>query len=179
MALFKDALSYTLANEGGFTLGEGDAGGVTNFGITQEDYSKWLKEPASVEDVKNMTVQAASDIYFGFYWCPLSLDGLASPVATCIFDMGVNFGIVRGAMFAQQANNMQQATSKLKILIVDGHIGPISATSLGNVVPSTFILSYYQLVHAHYMGIVQNNPGDQQFLAGWLARASRLFTLCP
>jgi lysozyme family protein len=46
-----------------FTNHAADPGGPTKFGITQETLSRYLKRPASVDDVRNLTLETASQVY--------------------------------------------------------------------------------------------------------------------
>ena len=58
---FQEALKFVLPHEGGYNMVKGDK--PTNYGITQDVYSKYIGRPASIDDMKNMPVEHAQDIY--------------------------------------------------------------------------------------------------------------------
>lgn len=173
MSDFDSALQYVLDNEGGFTDDPEDSGGATNFGITHEDLSNFLGHAVSTDDVRNMTLDTASQIYRQCYWNPMRLDEVASsPIATAIFDTGVNRGISIGAKYAQRVCNQEGAS-----LSVDGSIGPLSLAAINSTPPAVFIQDYYDLVKAGYDAIIANRPSQRVFQNGWMARAKKLLTL--
>lgn len=173
MADFNKALVYTLVNEGGFSDDSNDFGGATNFGITREDFSRWLRRPATVQDVKKMTESDAEQIYYSWYFTPLNILNVVSQgITTSIFDMGVNLGLHSSAAIAQTALNTLGFN-----LIADGSIGPVTLSALNLVNPNAFIRDFHDLVRDHYSTIVANDPTQEVFLKGWMNRCDRLLTL--
>lgn len=172
MANFNDAIDFTLQNEGGFSDNPNDSGGATNFGITQETYSRFVGRPVSVEEVKAMPLQDAKTIYERSYWAPLDLNNFAyQPSATALFDMGVNLGVVTAARLAQEA------CCDVGInLVVDGILGATSCEKINQLGPD-FMTPFHTRVVSHYEQIVANNPKDHVFLGGWMNRANKLLTL--
>ncbi len=59
-----------------------DPGGETNIGISKRKYPK--------EDIKNMTVASAKEIYFIDYWKKFGCDTLEWPMNLIVFDTAVN-----------------------------------------------------------------------------------------
>lgn len=175
MGIFSSCIQYVLDNEGGYTDDPNDSGGPTNFGITQDDLSRWIARPASVDDIKQLSLKVAEQIYFKWYWSPLGLNFINNnAICTCIFDTGVNEGLVFAARFAQlSANNC----GINPLLEVDGQIGDLSEKAINNCDPSEFVNNYASLVKKRYQNIVDGNPSQHVFLNGWLARANRLLTL--
>lgn len=168
-----DAFAYLLVDEGGYTNDPNDSGGPTNWGITQGDYSRWLKRPASIPEVRAMTKKVAEQIYSDYYWMPMGLDKIVdSKKATALFDVGVVCGIYQGQIMAQRACNSIGAG-----LVPDGHIGPLSIQAINQAAPSLFIRDMSSQVESRFRGIVANNPKDEVFLRGWVARARRLLSL--
>jgi hypothetical protein len=98
---FQEALKFTLAHEGGFNAQKHDK--PTNYGITQDVYSKYIGKPASIDDMKNMPVEHAHEIYRTQYWNPIQKYNLDVKPAVVAFDTAVN----QGPTFA---NNMLKQT---------------------------------------------------------------------
>ena len=98
---FQEALKFTLAHEGGFNAQKHDK--PTNYGITQDVYSKYIGKPASIDDLKNMPVEHAHEIYRTQYWNPIQKYNLDVKPAVVAFDTAVN----QGPTFA---NNMLKQT---------------------------------------------------------------------
>lgn len=168
VAQFEQTIGYTLENEGGFVDNRFDSGRATNMGITEATLSAYLGRQATVEDVRNMSLETAKAIYVMHYWHPLNLDAVASqPIATAIFDMGVNFGPLLAAEMAQEAVGVT----------VDGDIGPQSLTALNTADAKVFMRNFVAIVKAHYDHLVREIPKDRVFYVGWMRRADRLLTL--
>jgi lysozyme family protein len=167
-AVIEKSLPYVLTNEGGFSDEENDAGGATNYGITHDDLAQFLGHSVSTSDVKNMTLATATEIYKKLYWDVLDLDQIIDQnVATCIFDMGVNFGNSIAVKFSQQVCNVT----------VDGHLGPITIAAINKQSRENFIRSFENLCEHRYNNIVASRPSQMVFYRGWMARAKRLLTL--
>ena len=98
---FQEALRFVLPHEGGYNSVKGDK--PTNYGITQDVYSKYIGRPASIDDMKNMPVEHAHEIYRTQYWNPLQKHNLDIKPAVVAFDAAVN----QGPTFA---NNMVKRT---------------------------------------------------------------------
>lgn len=181
MSTMEKSIDYVIENEGTeYTDDENDSGGPTRYGITQEDLSRYLGRSASPQEVRNMDRQTAELVYLRFYWGPMHLDFLSDQkIATAVFDIGVNRGIVRGIKYAQQSYNSlaHQTASSASLLVVDGHIGPKTILALNGVSRKSFIQNYCKLVVAGYVAIIDNNPTQEEFRDGWMNRAKRLLTL--
>lgn len=171
--LFDRAIEYVLKNEGGYVWDPDDAGGPTNFGITQSTLSRHRGHPVSPADVKNLSLTEAKEIYFGGYWEPLGLGPVhAVAIATCILDTGVLYGVHIGATFAQRACN-----SLGESLVVDGQIGPRSIAALNSVDVKSFVKTYVANIHARIDSIIRAKPRNEKFRKGWENRADKLLSL--
>jgi len=85
MADFRTAIELVLKHEGGYTAGlAGDPGGETNFGISKRQYPKL--------DIKNLTKEAAIEIYRKDYWADW-MGELDQQLANCLLDSAVNQGV--------------------------------------------------------------------------------------
>lgn len=172
-AVFEQAFAYTVGNEGKYSNDKNDSGGPTMYGITQRDLSKWLGRPASVQEVKDMSLDTARAIYKRDYWAPLACDNIASSgIALCMFDIGVVRGIGVPPKYAQQICNEHGAH-----LVEDGHLGPLSLAAINAVEPSIFITDFSHHAEAGFRAIVAASSSQAGFLKGWVNRARRLLTL--
>jgi hypothetical protein len=82
---FPRAITFVLSHEGGYTSGsDGDPGGETKWGISKRSHPN--------EDIKNLTVERAKEIYLEEYWKPIA-DTLPFPCDVVAFDAAVNQGM--------------------------------------------------------------------------------------
>jgi lysozyme family protein len=82
---FDTAFEKLIGHEGGYTPGKGDPGGETKYGVSKRSY------PA--EDIPNLTLERAKEIYRRDYWSPSGCDTVPEPIKFDLFDMAVNSGI--------------------------------------------------------------------------------------
>jgi lysozyme family protein len=165
---FNQAFAYTVGNEGKYTNDRFDSGGPTNWGITQADYAQFKGRSVSIQEVKDMPLEDARQIYYRRYWLPLSLSQIShNGVAICMFDIGVVRGIGVPPIYAQQICGVT----------VDGHIGPITLAAINAMEPSSFITAFAAKTRNGFLGIVARRPTQLKFIKGWLRRAARLLTL--
>jgi len=92
---YEICLPLLLAHEGGYTNHPSDPGGPTNFGITIDDYRRYVKPDATAADVRGMKLSEAKSIYRSIYWDAQRCDELPPGVDYVIFDYGVNSGLGR------------------------------------------------------------------------------------
>jgi hypothetical protein len=81
---FDAAITFVLSHEGGYSFDQDDPGGETKFGISKRSHPN--------EDIKNLTVERAKEIYLEEYWVPVS-DALPYPADFVAFDAAVNQGV--------------------------------------------------------------------------------------
>ena len=102
--LFKKALAFVLAREGGYVNDSDDRGGATNKGITQRTYDGWLKSKGlQHKDVKNITNDEVAEIYYKNYWLKAGCNKMSKVFAVISFDTAVNMGVGRVKQFLQYA----------------------------------------------------------------------------
>ncbi len=92
---FDVAFDRLMGNEGGYTTGEGDPGGETNWGISKRSYPD--------ENIKTLTRDQAKAIYLRDFWNRIHADELADGVAFQAFDFAVNSGIEASVRCLQRA----------------------------------------------------------------------------
>jgi lysozyme family protein len=152
MATFDAAIDFVLSNEGGLSNAAGDAGGLTNYGISQAAYPNL--------DIKNLTREAAGAIYRRDYW---RYDAINSQrVATKLFDAHVNMGPVRAGRLMQQALGAIEAGP----IVADGIVGSATIEAI-NAADEDKLMDEFKARLAKYYSEL-NQP---EFLLGWLRRA--------
>lgn len=154
MANFQEAIEKTLAHEGGYVNDPDDAGGETNFGISKRSF------PA--EDIKNMTIERAKEIYRVNYWNPVKGDQIENQqVAESIFDFAVNAGTVPAIVLAQRVVDVED----------DGKIGPVTIQEINKFNASHFLAAYTVEKVRRYTEIVKRHPKKIKYYLGWIDRA--------
>lgn len=125
------ALKKVLAHEGGYTNHQSDPGGPTNFGITINDYRRYIKANGTADDVRKMKLADAAKIYRARYWDIQHCDEMPSGVDYAMFDYGVNSGVGRSQKVLQRILKVQ----------VDGIIGAKTLAALKAQDPQFIILA--------------------------------------
>jgi hypothetical protein len=82
---FDKIIRHLLEFEGGYVNDPDDPGGETKYGISK---SAWPKE-----DIKNLTVERASEIYRVSYWNAIKGDELPDKIDFCVMNAAVNSGV--------------------------------------------------------------------------------------
>lgn len=108
MNSFNRAFQELIGHEGGYVNHPNDPGGETKYGITKRTYP--------MEDIRNLTLERAKEIYKRDFWDPLHGDELPWLVAFNLFDAAVNHGRGTAIRLMQRASEVAD----------DGIIGPIT-----------------------------------------------------
>ena len=153
---FTSAINFVLAEEGGLTNDARDPGGLTNFGIDQQDHPD--------VDIRHLTRDDAIEIYRTSYWLKVRCDQLPPYLAVMHFDTAVNEGLGAAAELLQESVG---AT-------VDGHIGPKTLAAAHDANPRDAIdeyasgrmFAYGQMAEFHHDG------------RGWSRRLMACHRLC-
>ncbi len=161
---FSQAVAYVLQDEKGFVNDPDDSGGATNFGITRGTLSLYLDRPATVEDVKNLTVETAKLIYRMRYWDTIHLGFITQPlIATVMLDAAVLFGPVISVLYAQKAIK----DCGIFKLVVDGFIGPETIGVLNMINENAFLRSFSDVLKARIVVVVASRPSNAKYRDGW------------
>lgn len=178
---------FTLDHEGGLCEDKDDPGGITKYGVDYRmllNLSKiksnhaWLYDlnvrlPVTRNSIVLLTKDQAKGIYQRVVWNPLGLNRFAYPIASVLFDAGVNHGNKKSVEFMQKAYNKHFNGN----LAVDGILGPKSATAFlqDNTVKinklADMALEERALWFARHVATV---PTSKKFLKGWLNRVNDL-----
>lgn len=82
---FEIAVEEVLGLEGGYVNNPADPGGETNWGISKKAFPN--------VDIKNLSRNAAKDLYKAHYWDPIASYHLQGKFATIAFSCAVNQGV--------------------------------------------------------------------------------------
>lgn len=93
-------MTFVFGEEGGYVNDPNDPGGETNYGISKRAYP--------LVDIKNLTRQAAQEIYHRDYWNPINGDGLDPNLACVAMDAAVNHGVSRALTWLHQTSDWQE-----------------------------------------------------------------------
>ena len=143
---FDYCFSQVIKSEGGYSNDLNESGGPTKHVRTGADLRRY-KRDATMQDIKDLSVSRAKDIYKFRYWDSLHCDDLSSGVDYTVFDYGINSGIGRP----------RKALQRFKSL---------SGISLINAINNERT--------AFLKSLVTNQPKDNKFLRGWLNRVERV-----
>ncbi|HEY6896248.1 MAG TPA: glycosyl hydrolase 108 family protein [Rhodocyclaceae bacterium] len=160
-----------LRREGGYSNLPADKGGPTKFGITQATLSRFLERVASVDDVKNLDIETARDIYELRYYHQPRIDKLPEAIQPFVFDCAVNHGPRKAIQFVQTVCN----EAKLGPLATDGQMGPKTkavADACYEQMGDWMLPALVEERRMFYAAIVAQDPSQGVFLKGWLARAN-------
>ena len=155
---FNQAIQLVLKHEGGYVNNPNDAGGPTNFGISQRSYPHL--------DIQNLTQAQAIQIYRKDYWDLFPYDEINdNTLCTKVFDLAVNMGPLNANKCLQEA-----VISCGQFLTVDGYIGPISIAKINLCNPEALLAAFKSEAAHYYKLLVMRIPTNAIFLKGWLNR---------
>lgn len=102
--------------EGGFVNHSRDPGGMTNLGVTKNQWEKYVGHGVTEADMRALTPSVVTPFYKSEYWNEIQGDALPAGVDYCVFDTSVNSGPGRAARFLQHVLGLTE----------DGAIGPVT-----------------------------------------------------
>lgn len=109
---FDEAFQRLIGHEGGYVNHPADPGGETKYGISKRSYPG--------EDIKNLTLDRAKQIYKRDFWGPAGCDTVPQGIRFDLFDMAVNSG-VKAAV-----RTLQRAVGETP----DGVLGPLTLQAI-------------------------------------------------
>ncbi len=152
---FDDIIEKVLEHEGGYVDDPTDAGGETKYGISKRAYPD--------EDIKELTVERAKELYKRDYWDRFRTGSLPDRLRHIYVDMCINMGGGRAIKILQEACNSKNANK----IDVDGGIGPATIKAASSVEP--FRLRAYRVMF--YAELVMKKPDQERFWVGWFRRS--------
>lgn len=153
---FDRCLPIILQEEGGYNPSD-----PSMHGILQSVYDKWrTSHGQAAQDVRLISDQETSDIYWAWYWLAARSDVLSWPANLCHFDAGVNTGVVESILLLQRALNVKD----------DGVIGPITLAAMQGA--NSFSLAEALLWERLqlYAQILSNNSSKLRWAPDWIER---------
>lgn len=171
---FDQAFAYLLKDEGtSYTNDPKDSGGPTKFGITQKTYEQYMKRLSTLDEIKNMSVDTAKQIYLDLYWNSLSCNRISHlGLAVCLFNSSVLYGVGTTAILAQKALNNCGYTLKS-----DGVFGDKSIAAINGVGPFAFLNMFHDQLLTRIETLIEKDSKNEKYRNGWTNRANRLLAL--
>ena len=157
MKNFNEIIEQVLEHEGGYVNDPKDLGGETKYGITKRFYPDI--------DIKNLTIEQATEIYKKDYWDKNKVESLPQNLWHIYFDMCVNMGKRTAVKVLQRA-----AVNKGRDIEVDGGLGPMTIGALKGVELDrvrAFRVKYY-------VDLITARPEQEKFYLGWFRRATEV-----
>jgi lysozyme family protein len=140
----------------GYTNTVGDRGGETKYGIAKKSHTEI--------DVTHLAWDTAKAVYFANYWLNAKCDKLNGHLAALHFDGAVQHGPSTAAKFIQRAAG----------ITADGVIGPNSLSIINSKDVFSICNDVCDQREKFYKNIVDQDPSQQKFLAGWLRRVTEM-----
>lgn len=148
MSRFDDAFARVVGEEGGYINDPRDPGGETKYGISKREF------PA--EDIADLTLERAKEIYRAKYWDQIRGDDLPVPVDEFAFDFAVNSGVVAASKALQLAVGA----------LPDGKVGQRTVDAVKSKDP----MSVVRLMFVSRALLLANNHNLETYGHGWYAR---------
>lgn len=148
---FQRAFERTVGHEGGYVNNPADPGGETKFGISKRSY------PA--EDIPNLTLERARQIYFRDFWNTTRCEYLPGFVSLELFDAAVNHGPKPAIRLVQRALRVTD----------DGVVGPVTIAAADAIHPAVFDARFNGERLMLYCALA----GWPDFGRGWVRRVAR------
>jgi lysozyme family protein len=161
---FDAAFAQVMKSEGGYVWDKDDAGGETNLGVTIGAWGAYLGRAIQPGEMKALTLDDVNPFYRAMYWDKVKGDDLPAGVDYAVFDFAVNAGVGRAAKFLQRSVGA----------VDDGVIGSGTLGLVANADPQKLLDNFSEQKQRFYNGLATNNPSQQKFLKGWLARVDHV-----
>ena len=145
---FDQAFEALIGHEGGYSNDSRDPGGETKYGISKRAFPG--------EDIPNLTLERAKEIYLKDYWGPAGCDTVPDGVKFDLFDMAVNSG-VKAAI-----RTLQYAVKETP----DGILGPKTLQAVQSM-PAARLKARFNGERLHFMTTL---PSWVNFGKGWARR---------
>ena len=165
--LFNRCISIILRSEGGFQNNPHDPGNYVDGKLVGTKYGIAAKF-FPTEDIENLTLLRAAQLYKTHYWNPMNLEGINSdPLVLQIFDFGVNAG----------KRTSIKAIQGIVGVTKDGICGPITKAHINSfkcIEKNDREYCAFDLFKdyrkRYYTNLANRKPEMKIFLNGWLSR---------
>ena len=172
MAKYNKAIQIILSKEGGYQKHPSDRGNYnskgilvgTKYGISAKTLERWKGYPVRENDIKNLSLVEAQEIYHVYYWTPIRGNAIQDQdTAEIILDHAVNAGTGGAAKMVQRVLNSFGAK-----LSVDGKIGSQTLHVLNITDQQRFFDAFKKERLKFYQSISTGN--NAVFSTGWIKR---------
>lgn len=159
---YDEAFKTTVGHEGGLTLHHQDRGNWTSgkVGVGELKGTKYgisaMAYPA--EDIKNLTLDRAKQLYKRDYWDKAKCDQLPNGIRFHVFDVSVNSGVSRGVKTLQQALGVN----------ADGIVGNQTINAAKSANPDALLNKFYSFRIVFYTSL----SSFSTFGKGWMNRVA-------
>lgn len=158
---FERCLDEVLKHEGGYSDHVRDPGGATNLGVTlgtAKAHGLDVDGDGDVDkiDVRNLKPRDVRPVYRKAYWLAAGCDGLPAGPDLMVFDLAVNSGVRRAALFLQEAVGAK----------ADGKVGPLTLAAARRLPPSELV----QRLAGRRERFYRSLPTFGTFGRGWMRR---------
>lgn len=147
---FDKAFEKLICHEGGYANDRRDNGGETRYGISKKAYPG--------EDIKNLTLDRAKEIYRRDYWGPAGCDAVQDGAKFTVFDIAVNSGVRQCVKF------LQKATGET----ADGILGPRTLQAIQSM-PAARLAARME---GQRLALFADHSDFPAFGRGWARRAA-------
>jgi lysozyme family protein len=182
MYSFKRAFKSLILIEGGYSNHPFDKGGETAYGVTKKTAIAFGYE----EDMSEMTLEQAEEIYKKCYWDTCKGDeisGKSEVIAKVLFEIAVHRGVKDASVFFQKAlNSFNKNNEYYKDIKEDGVIGSKTVEALSSLVSKrkledvNYVIATYMLVeHAYELNrFAEKDKNQESFMFGWYLNRIKL-----
>ena len=160
--------------EGGYVNDPDDPGGATKYGVTIGTL-RGIRGNATIQDVKNLTVSDAVEIYKRYYFERPKISHLPQAIQATVYDMQVNAG---GNAIRILQRVLREFGEKVS---VDGALGPQSIAATKRVAKKAggyFPDAYSIARRNYYFSLADRRPKSRKYArtrnggkGGWIRRA--------
>lgn len=147
---FDESFEKLIGHEGGYSNDENDPGGETKFGISKRAY------PA--ENIRNLTLDRAKEIYYKDYWGPAGCEAVPEAIRFDLFDTAVNSGVRTAIKLLQRAVGETD----------DGVLGPLTLQALQSMPPTRALARF----NGYRLDLLAGSLHWDRFGRGWARRVA-------
>ena len=153
---WQNSFELLLDSEGGFVV---DRGGATNLGVTQTTWEMYVERPATIEEMKSLTVDDVEPLYRRLFWDRTWGDRMPIGIDYLLFDYAVNAGVGQSVLLLQRAVGAYP----------DGAMGPLTFAATVTHDPKDLIERFSKAKIDFYKGL-----NDPKYEKGWLNRVAHV-----
>jgi lysozyme family protein len=157
--------------EGGFVNNPADKGGATKYGITIGTLGKYLGRAATVDEVRNLSMETAISIYERYYFNEYKIDKMPDGIQDLILDLYVQHRPLAAGRIIQRGLNRLGAK-----VAEDGIVGNITLAKISHECINDNLSALRKAIVAErldfYDKLIVNDPSQRVFEKGWKRRAN-------